>query len=70
MRSRSWSRKVYLIQRLSPIVEAANGFQHIHFSGEKEEGWFRMWAGNAATTWEDAKFCLYGKSLQERHRVM
>jgi len=56
-----WSRKLNLIQSLSPIVEAANGFQHIHFSGGKEEGWFRMWTGNAATTWEDAEFCFYGK---------
>jgi len=56
-----WSRKLNLIQNLSPIVEAANGFQHIHFSGEKEEGWFCMWTGNAATTWEDAEFCFYGE---------
>ena len=60
-RSREWFHKVNLIQSLSPIVEAANGFQHIHFSGEKKEGWFRMWTGNAATTWEDAEFCFYGE---------
>ncbi|KAI9432486.1 hypothetical protein H4582DRAFT_1104110 [Lactarius indigo] len=43
---------------LSSVVEAANGFQHIHLSGGRKEGWFRMWTGGAATTWEDAEFCL------------
>ncbi len=35
MRSCSWSRKVSSFQSLSPIVEAANGIQHIRFSGKK-----------------------------------
>jgi len=43
---------------LSPILEAANGFKHIHVSGVKLEGWCRLWAGDTATTWEDAEFCL------------
>ena len=46
----------------SPLVlETANGFQLIHFSGEKKKGWFRMWTGSAVTTWEDAEFCLYAE---------
>ncbi|KAH9174538.1 hypothetical protein EDB89DRAFT_1951419 [Lactarius sanguifluus] len=43
---------------LSSVVEAVNGFQHIHLSGGRKEGWFRIWTGGAATTWEDAEFCL------------
>jgi len=50
---------VHRIDGLSPVVEAANGFQHIHFSGAQTEPCFRLWTGNAATTWEDAEFCLY-----------
>jgi hypothetical protein len=46
---------------LSPLLDAADGFQHIHFSGEYKEGWFRMWTGGAATTWEDAEFCLFAE---------
>ena len=49
---------VYYIDNLSPVVEAANGFQHIHFSEARKEGWFHLWTGNAVTTWEDAEFCL------------
>jgi len=60
MASRGWSHELGLIQSLSPIVEVVNGFQHIHFSGEEKEGWFRMWTGNVAT-WEDAEFCFYAK---------
>jgi hypothetical protein len=47
------------IDDLIPVVEAANGFQHIHFSGTQKEGWFRLWTGNTVTTWEDAEFCLH-----------
>ncbi|KAH9055330.1 hypothetical protein EDB87DRAFT_1824702 [Lactarius vividus] len=43
---------------LASVVEAVNGFQHIHLSGGRKEGWFRMWTGGAATTWDDAEFCL------------
>jgi hypothetical protein len=46
---------------LSPLLDAADRFQHIHFSGEHKEGWFRMWTGGAATTWEDAEFCLFAE---------
>ena len=52
---------VHRIDGLSPVVEAANGFQHIHFSGAQTEPCFRLWTGNAATTWEDAEFCLYAE---------
>jgi hypothetical protein len=41
----------YQINYLSRIVEAANGFKHIHISGTQMEGWCRLWTGNA-------KFCL------------
>jgi hypothetical protein len=41
------------------LVGIADGFQHIHFSGGQKEGWFRLWTGNAVTTWEDAEFCLH-----------
>ena len=33
------------IDDLSLIVEAANGFQHIHFSGVEKEGQFHLWTG-------------------------
>ncbi|KAI9432481.1 hypothetical protein H4582DRAFT_1883901 [Lactarius indigo] len=49
---------MYSIDDLLPVVEATNRL-HIHFSGTQMEGWFRLWTGNAATTWEDAEFCLY-----------
>jgi hypothetical protein len=45
--------------RISPLLEAVDGIQHIHLSGEYDDGWFRMWTGSAATTWEDAEFCLF-----------
>ncbi|KAH9051061.1 hypothetical protein EDB87DRAFT_1752156 [Lactarius vividus] len=41
--------------------EAADGFRHIHFSGEQKEGRFRLWTGNAGTAWEDAEFCLFAE---------
>ncbi|KAH8988732.1 hypothetical protein EDB86DRAFT_2945746 [Lactarius hatsudake] len=34
---------------------------HVHFSGTQKEGWFRLWTGDAVTTWEDAEFCLYAE---------
>lgn len=43
---------------LLPVIEAAGGFQHVHFSGDLKKGWFRIWTGCAATTWEDAEFYL------------
>jgi hypothetical protein len=39
---------------ISTLINAAGGFQHIHFSSD----WFRMWTGCLSTTWEDAEFCL------------
>ena len=35
---RSWFFDVYCIDVLSPVVEAANGFQHIYFSATQKEG--------------------------------
>jgi len=49
------------IEDLSTLVEAANGFHHVHFSGLKKEGWFHMRTGTADTAWEDAEFCLYAE---------
>jgi hypothetical protein len=49
----------YPIGDLLPVVEAANGFQHFHFFEAPKEGWFRLWTGNAVTTWEDAELCLH-----------
>ncbi len=49
------------LEGVSTLVETANGFQHIHFSGERKEGSFRMWTGPTDTPWEDAEFCLSAK---------
>lgn len=49
------------IEGLLPVIEAAGGFQHVHFSGALTKGWFRIWTGCAATTWEDAGFCLFAE---------
>jgi len=46
------------LEGVSTLVEAANGFRHIRFSGERKEGCFRMWTGPTNTPWEDAEFCL------------
>lgn len=46
---------------LLPVIEAAGGFQHVHFSGDLKKGWFRIWTGSVATTWEDARFCLFAE---------
>ncbi|KAH8979369.1 hypothetical protein EDB86DRAFT_2985916 [Lactarius hatsudake] len=57
-RSYDWIVNEDCMHGLSSVVEAVNGFQHIHLSGGRKEGWFRMWTGGATTTWEDAEFCL------------
>ena len=49
---------VHGIDGLSPVVGAANGFQHIHFSGPRNNPRFYLWTGNVGTTWEDVEFCL------------
>src|SRR6266404_6964405 len=49
------------IEDLSTLVEAANGFHHVHLSGLRKEGWFRMWTGTADMAWEDAEFCLHAE---------
>lgn len=46
---------------LLPIIEAANGLRHIHFSLTEKGGWFRFWTGDTVTAWEDAEFCLCAK---------
>jgi len=54
-----WVSRLDVWTGLSPLIEAADGFQHIHFSGEYNIGWFRMWTGSATTAWEDAAFGLF-----------
>ena len=39
---------------LRQIIRAANGLQHIQFSGGTREGSFRLWAGG--TDYEEAEF--------------
>jgi hypothetical protein len=51
-----WSRWLRWFNALLPIIEAANGLQHIYLSGGAKEGTFRMWSGDVATTYEDAEF--------------
>jgi hypothetical protein len=41
---------------LLPIIEAANGLQHVYLSGGAKEGTFRVWSGDGATAYEDAEF--------------
>ncbi|KAH9023100.1 hypothetical protein EDB85DRAFT_2293015 [Lactarius pseudohatsudake] len=60
----SWIDDEGWTEYLSPLLKAADGFRHIHFSGERREGWFRLWTGSAATAWEDAEFCLFAKWRQ------
>src|SRR6266702_1060021 len=55
-----YQQEMVVVQGRGTLV-AVNGFRHIHLSGERKEGWFRMWTGSAATTWEDAEFCLYAE---------
>ncbi|KAH8989726.1 hypothetical protein EDB92DRAFT_840452 [Lactarius akahatsu] len=60
----SWIDDEGWTEHLSPLLKAADGFRHVHFSGEQSEGWFRLWTGSVATAWEDAEFCLFSKWRQ------
>jgi hypothetical protein len=51
-----WARLVRWFDALLPVIEAANGLQHVYLSGSAKEGTFRVWSGDVATTYEDAKF--------------
>jgi hypothetical protein len=53
-----WSRWLRWFTALLPIIEAANGLQHVYLSGGAKEGTFRAWTGDVATTHEDAEFFL------------
>jgi len=57
----AWLFNDHWMEDILPLLEAANGIQHLHFSGKLEEGWFRMWTGSTAATWEDSEFCLFAK---------
>ncbi len=57
----AWLCDDYWMEGILPLLEAMDGIQHLHFSGKLEEGWFRMWTGNADTVWEDSEFCLFAK---------
>lgn len=51
-----WARWLRWFNSLLPIIEAANGLQHVYLSGGAKEGTFRVWSGAVATTYEDAEF--------------
>ena len=51
-----WARWLRWFNALLPIIEAANGLQHVYLSGGAKEGTFRMWSGDVAATYEDAEF--------------
>ncbi|KAI0301533.1 hypothetical protein B0F90DRAFT_1817001 [Multifurca ochricompacta] len=53
-----WDRWARWFATLPPIIEAANGLQHVYLSGGAKEGTFRTWTGDSATTSEDAEFCF------------
>jgi hypothetical protein len=53
-----WSRWLRWFNALLPIIEVANGLQHVYLSGGAKEGTFRAWSGDVATTYEDAEFSL------------
>ena len=50
-----WQRWQRWFAALLPIIEAANGLQHVYLSGGAREGTFRMWTGDMATAYEDAE---------------
>jgi len=51
-----WGRWLRWFGALLPIIEAANGLQHVYLSGGAKEGTFRMWTGDVFTTFDDAEF--------------
>jgi hypothetical protein len=51
-----WGRWLRWFNALLPIIEAANGLQHVSLSGGAKEGTFRVWSGDVATAYEDAEF--------------
>jgi hypothetical protein len=51
-----WDRWLRWFYALLPIIEAANGLQHVYLSGGAKEGTFRVWSGDMDTTYEDAEF--------------
>ncbi|KAI9462047.1 hypothetical protein F5148DRAFT_237362 [Russula earlei] len=53
-----WDRWLHWFTALLPIIEAANGLQHVFLSGGAKDGTFRAWTGDPATIGEDAEFCF------------
>lgn len=53
-----WDRWLHWFTALLPIIEAANGLQHVYLCGGAKEGTFRTWTGDAATPFEDAELGL------------
>ena len=51
-----WDRWLRWFNILLPIIEAANGLQHVCLSGGAKEGTFRLWSGDVDTAYEDAEF--------------
>jgi hypothetical protein len=51
-----WRRWLRWFTALLPIIEAADGLQHVYLSGGSKEGTFRAWTGDMVTNYEDAEF--------------
>ena len=49
-----WDRWQRWITTMLPIIEAANGLQHVYLRGGAKEGTFRTWTGDAEAPFEDA----------------
>ena len=50
-----WGRWERWFITLLPIIEAANGLQHVYLSGGAKEGTFRTWTGDMSTVHEEAE---------------
>ena len=50
-----WDRWLRWFTTMLPVIEAANGLQHVYLSGGAKEGTFRTWTGDAETPFEDAR---------------
>ena len=50
-----WDRWLRWFTTMLPIIEAADGLQHVYLRGGAKEGTFRTWTGDAETSFEGAK---------------
>ena len=51
-----WDSWLPWFDALLPVIEAANGLQHVYLSGGVKRGTFRLRSGNIVTTYGDSKF--------------